>query len=91
VKIKILRKGGYAGIEQTLGSADIRETPKVAALLDTLAASHNSPTGADFLEYVITIEGVSGPRTLALRDPAGSGSPQEAALLQLMQALGVAP
>jgi hypothetical protein len=94
MRITIKRTGGFAGIEDDLGSVDLGEEsrPEVAIALQNLARQleGNFSPGADRLHYEIEIqESGKPPRRLIVLADGEPDLPEMRALEALFTALGL--
>ena len=100
MKIRIIRSGGYAGIEEDFGYIDTVNLSKEAAsrvarcvatlnqLKDT--AKEHEPIGTDMFRYEIEIQSDQGrSQRLALSDDGDPQNPFMEALRDITDALGV--
>lgn len=83
--ITIRRRGGFAGLDETLAAVDVDTLPppvadqlrQRVAQLTALAAASPTPVGADQLHYDIDIaEPGAQPRTLTVVDAGDPTQPQ---------------
>jgi hypothetical protein len=80
LRIRITRSGGFAGVEENLGTIDtrhldeetVRRVRDATAQLEVLAAKEQ-PVGADIFRYDIEVENDRGSRKLSI---AHEGDPQ---------------
>lgn len=97
--LTIRRSGGFAGLEELLGTVDAaRLDPaarqKVSAQLENLAdlTSGHEPIGADGYRYEVDIQGPGqAHQLLALDDEGDPEHPAFRALRALMRTLGLPP
>jgi hypothetical protein len=100
VKIRIIRSGGYAGIEENFGSIDTVNLSKeaasrVAKYVSTLnqlkhTATEYEPIGTDMFHYKIEIQNDRGEsQRLVISDDGDPQNPFMKALRDLTDALGV--
>ena len=100
MKIRIIRSGGYAGIEEDFGSIDTINLSKeaasrVAKCVSTLTqlkdtATEYEPIGTDMFYYEIEIQNDRGTsQKLAVSDDGDPQNPFMNALHDLADALGV--
>lgn len=96
--ISIHRCGGFAGIDQPLGQADVDRLPaeqakRAKARLDdflTAQAQDVSPVGADQFRLEVRLRSADqAPRTYAITDDAEGPRPATRALRALAEALAI--
>ncbi len=91
--ITIKKTGGFAGIEESIGSIDtadlapeqsarVRET---VVALEQLHASGNQPIGADFMRYEIDVRDGDDTHHLVFVDDADPDSPYRRPLEALLE------
>ncbi len=92
MKVTIKRRGGFAGLNETLAAIDSDDLPGPAAdrlrqELMRLAASLRPPdVGADQLHYDVEIAGDGPPRRLSIVD---DGHPEAAPMKHVQAILGL--
>jgi|SRR5215470_8556105 len=97
MQIRIRRRGGFAGLDETIADVDTAalsedDARRAGEVVEKLRAEQRAPpVGADHVRYEIAIAGGAGPHTnLTVVDEARANDPAMSALIDLIALVGPA-